>query len=340
MKQRILVLGSDGFIGRRVVAALAATDWAVPIASGRRPSSSLSGDSVSRLQLDATDSGALGRALDQAAGVVNCVTGTPETIERSAGALFSAAGRMVQPPIIVHFSSMAVYGSVVGEIDESAPLRGDIGPYSEAKVAAERLAVAYPRTVILRPGIVYGPRSALWSDDIGRLLLARRLGDLGPDGLGSCNLVFVDDVAAAVLGALRSADALGQALNLSASPVPTWNEYFHRYAEALGALPVRRVGRLRLQFELIAIGPAIKLAQLVASGPASGSAGLPPPIRPWLLRQCRHRILVRAQRAESLLGMRWTPLSDGLGVTAQWLLARYGTHVVAGGPAEHHREGS
>ncbi|WZB74124.1 NAD-dependent epimerase/dehydratase family protein [Achromobacter insuavis] len=36
MKQRILVLGANGYVGRRVVAALAASDWAEPVAGVRR----------------------------------------------------------------------------------------------------------------------------------------------------------------------------------------------------------------------------------------------------------------------------------------------------------------
>jgi nucleoside-diphosphate-sugar epimerase len=336
MKKRILVLGSDGFIGRRVVAALAATDWALPVASGRGPSGP-EVTSASRLQLDATDSGAVRRALEGVAGVVNCVSGGREAIEGSAGALFSAAAALKEPPIVVHFSSMAVYGSADGEVDESSPLRGDLGPYSAAKVVAERLAAGYPRTVILRPGIVYGPRSILWSRDIGRLLLARRLGDLGSDGAGYCNLVYVDDVAAAVVRALGTPGAIGQALNLSASPVPTWNEYFCCYAAELRAVPVRRVGALRLQWELRAIGPLLKMAEMMVKGAGMNPVALPPPIRPWLLRQCRHRILMHSGRAQSLLNVQWTPLSEGLAATARWLLAASGNGTVANVPAGPYR---
>ena len=40
MKQSILVLGANGFIGREVVGGLASTDWATPILGIRRPTTS------------------------------------------------------------------------------------------------------------------------------------------------------------------------------------------------------------------------------------------------------------------------------------------------------------
>ena len=35
-KQRVLVLGAGGFVGRHVMAALATSDWATPVAAVRR----------------------------------------------------------------------------------------------------------------------------------------------------------------------------------------------------------------------------------------------------------------------------------------------------------------
>ena len=118
-------------------------------------------------------------------------------------ALFEAAERMTPAPRIIHLSTMSVYGSPTGLVDETAPLRGDLGPYSAAKVAAEATAAAYPHAVMLRPGCVFGPGSEQWSIRIARLLLERRLGDLGAAGDGFCNLVHVGDVVMAILRASR-----------------------------------------------------------------------------------------------------------------------------------------
>jgi nucleoside-diphosphate-sugar epimerase len=315
MKQVVLVLGADGFIGRHVVAALAASDWAEPVAAGRRAVPVQPGP-IRRVRFDATDATALRAALSGAHAVVNCVAGSPDAIRRGAAALFDAT--LPGAPLVVHFSSMAVYGAARGAVDETAPLRADLGPYAQAKIDAERCAAGYPRRVVLRPGIVYGPGSTLWSELVGRLLLARRLGDLGDAGEGLCNLVYVGDVAAAVIAALRRPAAMGEVLNLAAPAPPTWNGYFAQYAAALGAAPLRTIGPLRLQYELRIAGPAAKLAEVLAR--AAGSSAPPAPaIRPWLLEQCRLPIEMRSERAQRLLGLEWTPLAQGLRATAHWL---------------------
>ena len=208
-----------------------------------------------------------------------------------------------------------MYGSARGEVDEATPLGGTREPYGAAKVVAEQLALAYPRAVILRPGIVYGPASPWWSDRIARLLVARRLGDLGAAAQGVCNLVHVDDVAEAVVRAVRATGVEGQIFNLALPQPPTWNEYFRRYAQALGAAPVRRISAAQLAFELTLRGPLLKATEML--GRTDGA----PPLRPWLLRLCRHDLTMRAQRIVQALGLTWTSLDSGLAGTAAWFRA-------------------
>jgi 2-alkyl-3-oxoalkanoate reductase len=321
MSQRVLVLGANGFIGRRVVAQLSRSKEVAVIAAGRQVKPASMANGIDWHSVDATDEHALRRALGGVTGVVNCIAGSPETIIGSARALFAAAGRVNPAPRVVHLSSLAAYGSVSGTVDEDVTPRGDLGPYSSAKLTTEKLAGECASVVILRPGIVYGPRSVWWSDRIARLLCAGRLGDLGEAGEGLCNLVYVDDVAAAAVRALDVPNIDGRMFNLGAASVPTWNEYFARYAQPLGALPVRPITRNRLAMELYAIGPLLKLSELAARLRLAGRTDSPPPIRPWLLTLCRHRIQMVATRAETTLGMQWTPIDEGLKATADWYLA-------------------
>jgi len=275
MDIRVLVLGAGGFIGRRIVAALAAGDWAQPVAAGRHSTSLPAGAGVEVQALDATDPERLAPALEGVGAVVNCVAGSAPNIVSAAQVLFATAARRAAPPRIVHLSSLAVYGSARGEVDESTPLSGGArDPYGAAKLAAEQLARTYPRAVILRPGIVYGPASPWWSDRIARLLVARRLGDLGAAAQGVCNLVHVDDVAEAVVRSVRAADVEGQIFNLALPQPPTWNEYFRRYAQALGATPLRRISGTQLALELTLRGPLLKLTEML------GRRGGAPPMRP------------------------------------------------------------
>lgn len=317
MKQRVVVLGAGGFIGRRIVSALAACDWATPVAAGHsRPVGRPTG--VETMMVDVTSAASLRPAFTGASAIVNCVAGNAATLVDGARVLFSVTASMQPPPRVVHLSTMSVYGSTTGLVDEAAALRGDLDVYSAAKTAAEQLSAGHPDVVHLRPGIVYGPESPLWSGLLGELLLARRLGDLGAAGAGVCNLVHVDDVAKAVLLTLRQPGIEGQAFNLSSPMAPTWNGYFQRYADALGAGPVRRISAARLAYELRLLGPLLKITELIA-----GRAGVrtPPPIRPWLTALCRHDIRLNVARAERALGLQWTPLDRGLRETAVWFRA-------------------
>src|SRR5262249_45625292 len=149
---------------------------------------------VQRVALNATDPGVLAPVVASASAVVSCVNGPAHDILRSGEALLQAAGALTSPPHVVYLSSIAAYGSVRGVVDEDHPLRGDLTDYSAAKAAVETRAAPLPFVLRLRPGIVYGPGSDWWTDRIARLLVGRRLGDLGASGGGICNLVHVDDV--------------------------------------------------------------------------------------------------------------------------------------------------
>src|SRR5271155_2330067 len=129
MKRRVLVLGANGFIGKEVVAGLASTDWATPILGVRKPSASRN-DQLEQRIVEATSAESVSAAMHDVTGIVNCVAGDADTIVRAARALFDAAVRMNPGRQIIHLSTMAVYGSAVGLVNETAPLRGDLGAYS------------------------------------------------------------------------------------------------------------------------------------------------------------------------------------------------------------------
>ena len=102
MTLNVLILGANGFVGRKIVARLAAADWATPIAATRRPVS-LSG--ARNVTFDAADASALGAAVREADAVVNCVAASAEVMVASARALRQAlldAPGPTRP--VVHFS--------------------------------------------------------------------------------------------------------------------------------------------------------------------------------------------------------------------------------------------
>lgn len=317
MKQRVLVLGASGFIGRRVVAGLAASSWAAPIAAGHR--APLAPGPVEGVWLDATDEPALARAVETADAVVNCVAGSAGTLVATARALFAVTHRAPRPPRVVHLSSMAVYGAAVGTVDETAPVRADGGAYAAAKVESEQLAANCMNVVTLRPGCVYGPGSAQWSERIARWLTARRVGDLGAAGDGTCNLVYVDDVVAAILAALQRPGVGGETFNLGSPAPPTWNEYFVAFARALGAVPVRRISPRQLTLETRLWAPPLKAAELAARFVRLDRVRIPPPIPRSLLRSWAQEIRLDVSKAQKVLGVDWTPTDVGLRETVRTL---------------------
>jgi len=297
VKQRVLVLGSEQFVAARVMQALSASDWAAPVPFSGPPSS------LSEAHLAGIHS------------VFNGTLGRPDAIRTQAQSLYGALERIGGAIRAVHLSSMTVYGTSSGEVVETSPLRSDLGDYGAAQVTAESLAVRYPRSVILRPGCEYGPGCPQWSERIARLLCAHRLGDLGAAGDGVCNLLFVDDLVAAILKSLSAPGIDGACFNLAMRSPPTWNEYFVRFARALGAVPVSRIGARRLKIEARVAAPPLKLLEMMQRrlGRASSIA---PAITPSLLNLCSQNITLSSLRAEVVLELAWTPLHEGLQRTA------------------------
>lgn len=319
MQQRVLVLGANGFIGRHLVARLSASDEMLPIAGVRAlPKLPLGG--VQYQIVDAVDGKSISMALKDVHVVVNCVAGSGEEIVAGARVLFEAAARLASRPRVIYLSSMAVYGDATGLIDETAALNGNLGPYAASKVAAERIAATYPESVVLRPGCVYGPGSVQWTIRFAQWLLSRRLGDLGAQGDGYCNLVHVQDVVEAIVRSMSMDFSERAIFNLSLPNPPTWNEYLVYYGRALGAVPVRRIGRRRLMLESKLFAPPLKIAE-IAVRKAKLRLPLPPPIPPSLLRLMQQEIRLDVRRIERQLGLQWTPMEGGIDEAARWYLS-------------------
>lgn len=332
MIQRVLVLGGNGFIGRRVVASIARSGRAKAVAGIRRvhalPAASPDRD-FDVVSVDAAEPTSLRHALRGIDRVVNCLGGSPRAMAESFRLLCEAA-RLEGVASIVHLSSMAVYGGREGLVDETASLDGSLGAYAMAKIAceihAETLAAnGGPGIVILRPSCVFGPGSRQWTLRIGDLLRSRRIGDLGLRGDGACNLAFIDDVAAAVLAALERPAAGRHTFNVSSPEIPSWNEFFVEFGCAIGAAPLERISDRWLDVETRALAPVLKLSERAAGWLRLGDAALPPAIPPSLATLWRQDIRLDHRAADTALGFPRTPLDEGIAAAARWFVEVRGT---------------
>ncbi|HUR90640.1 MAG TPA: NAD(P)-dependent oxidoreductase [Ramlibacter sp.] len=305
---KVLVLGGTGYIGSHLVARLAQTGWATPVGTSRRSG------------IDTTDPVSMARALKGMDAVINCVAGSRGAIAQGAKVLVEAAEHAGKPRI-VHLSTMSVYGALEGEVNEGSPRDSSIGWYAKAKCEAEDIIADYEGgAVMLRPGCVWGAGSELWVGRIGRLLRARRLGDLGAAGDGWSNLVAVDDVCEAVLASLRIAATPGmpRVFNLAAPDSPRWNDYFVDLALAIGATPVARLSPRRLKLDAKLLGPPLKVAEILLRKARRSTQDLPDPIPPGLLGVFERQLHLRGELAQDDLGLVFTPYERVLQESAAW----------------------
>lgn len=316
----ILILGGSGFVGRAIVKQLSQTDWAKPVIGSRKPSTA---SGVPTIVVDTTDLAQLKQALKGVDAVINCVAGDGPSISEGAKVLVAAA-QSVGSPRIIHFSTMSVYGSVQGLVDENSPCHNDLGWYGQAKIEAENAVRQYGNAVILRPGCIAGAGSDAWVARVAYWLRHRQIGDLGTLGDAPANLVDVEDVAQAAVKALRLpvSPTGAEVFNLACPDSPRWNQYFTDLGIAIQATPVQRIGKRKLQIEVYLRGVALKVAERVAQKLKVRADLLPPAIPPSLMRLWSQQIQLDSSAATERLAMNWTPYSNLLKKSAQWAVQR------------------
>jgi nucleoside-diphosphate-sugar epimerase len=242
MSLKLAIIGANGFIGGRAVELFHLTGLA-EVRPVVRSISSLA--RLSRFDLDcriadACDQAALRAALDGCDAVIHSVSGDHATILGSLTPVYMAA-QEVGVQRLVYLSSASVHGQAPPPgTDESTPLseRQPLA-YSNAKVRAERQLLKLRQTgsvelVILRPGIVVGPRS-YWVDSFASGLLAGTAYVVN-HGQGLCNSIYVDNLVDALHLATtvpgvrvdRQAFLVGDAETVS------WADLYAPIAHALG----------------------------------------------------------------------------------------------------------
>lgn len=261
MSGTVLVTGAGGFVGRRAVNAL--TGAGCRVIAGRRPA------------VNVLDPASLAAAMPGVETVVHTAVGDPrDTRVITEGTRNTvAAARAAGVRRFIHLSSVAVYGAVTGVVDEDAPTDHPHGAYGAAKVIAEeavRAADAAMAVAILRPTLIYGPRSTQWTVPYLDRLRAGRLPLLGDAWAGDANLVHVDDLAGFIAHLATCAPPIAGTFHVNGPEVPSWNAYLEGLRAAIGAPSAagRVPGRITLA--------ARKGAKALATIARLGGVTLPP----------------------------------------------------------------
>ncbi|NUR57334.1 MAG: aminotransferase class I/II-fold pyridoxal phosphate-dependent enzyme [Catenulispora sp.] len=246
---QVLVAGASGFIGGHLTRRLAEQGRRVRVlVRADSDRSAFEGLPVEVEVGSLTDVESLRRATAGVRQVFNC-TGMSadwgpwqqfqQTNVEGVRNLMAAADHAGTVERFVHLSTTDVYGYPKVPCDESTPLT-DIGlPYNRSKVLGETVVreaaehTGVPLTVI-RPVSVYGPRSKDFVVELANLLLAKQMvyirhGDV-PAGL-----LYVENLADAMIAACDAPEAAGRAYNLRDPELTTWRAYMEALAQGLGA---------------------------------------------------------------------------------------------------------
>jgi nucleoside-diphosphate-sugar epimerase len=255
----VLVTGASGFLGRRLAEMLCERGDSVRLLvreTSRLPTGGLESCDVARCDL--TDPDALRAAMHDVEIVYHCAGlssdwGAWRDFHQANTALVSAlleaaleAGSVRR---FVHVSTTDIYGYPDQPCDETAGFRDSGLPYNRSKGAGDQLALAFhaetglPVTVV-RPATIFGPGAKDWVVELARLMRAGQA--LTVAGGGSpAGMVFVDDVAAAMIALATLPEAVGQAYNVVDPQSISWRRYFDIFADALGVRrPRLDMGRL------------------------------------------------------------------------------------------------
>jgi nucleoside-diphosphate-sugar epimerase len=254
--ERILVTGSSGFIGAKVVATLLDYGF-TDICCFVRPSSELSRlrktlgqfNAAKKVEIVAGDllsprdcrKAAAGASIiyHLAAGMEKSFAGAFMNSVLATRNLLDAFLRFGEPKRFVNVSSFAVYSNLAlsrgALLDENCPLEDALqerfDAYGFGKLKQEELVKEYGEVhnlpyVILRPGYVFGP---------GKRELSGRLGTsafgflMQVNGSQALPLVFVDNCAEAVVLAGLKAGIDGEIFNVVDDELPTGRQFLKAY---------------------------------------------------------------------------------------------------------------
>ena len=231
----VLVTGSSGYLGRRLVARLA--ERGTPVRALVHRSRGELPKGVEAVEGDVTDTASLTRACEGVDVVINLASITADRKPPAGGydrvnaegpAALASAARTAGVRRIVHLAG----------IDTTT---GEPGPYlaGRRRGDAAMLASGVESVAILRPSIMFGGRDSAFVKVLARLVRFSPAVPVPGDGSVRIQLVWVEDVVRCIM---QLADDMrpGQ-FPIGGPDQPTYDEILDIIGEGLGKRRVRKV---------------------------------------------------------------------------------------------------
>ncbi len=250
--KRIAVIGAGGFAGARFVeiATLNGVAEIVPIIRSFKGAARLSKFGPCWRRADGGVIEQLRPVIAKCDAVVNLTLGDFGDLAAPAVAMFDAcvAERV---PIFIHLSSAEVFGraELPGLNDDSPPFANHWMEYARGKIAAEnalreRFSDTRVACVVLRPGLIWGPRSP-WVVGPATQMASGTAFLLG-GGRGICNLIYLDNLFHSILGIVEQQPKTSGFYNIADNEVLSWSEYYQALSREL-RIPFSEVHQLPAQ---------------------------------------------------------------------------------------------
>jgi predicted dehydrogenase/nucleoside-diphosphate-sugar epimerase len=250
--RRVLITGATGFIGARIAEVLHLEHgWDVrALVHNPGNASRLARLPIELVQGDLDGDDEVRRLVEGCDAVIHCAVGKVwgdrrRNFEINVGGSKRLAEAALAAGVrrFVHFSTISVYGDdsrLTGTLEEMmppAPTKGS--DYGESKAASEQAVLEVAQrglnACVFRPARVFGPFSGIFVVNPLTAMAEGRFHWLGDPNV-PCDMVYVDNLAHAVLRALESSDesVRGQVFNISDGDASTWREFYDYFAGELG----------------------------------------------------------------------------------------------------------
>jgi nucleoside-diphosphate-sugar epimerase len=320
-----LVTGATGCVGSHTAERLIGEGYRVrTLVRGSSDTRLIDQWGIEKIEGDLTDHAALRRAAEGVHLIVHCAAKVGDwgpvdeyrraNVEGTRVLLETAAGQKLDR--FVHISSLGVYEARdhFGTDESTPPATQHIDGYTQSKMESEKLVLEYHKNrgvpvVVLRPGLIYGPR-----DRVVVPRLVEKIGNGQFRFFGSSakamNSIYVGNLVSAIMLAIQNQSAIGQVYNVT-DDEPTSKQRFFATAARLAGLPEPT--------RSIPLGLARFLAPISAAIARLRGGKKPPLINPARIKFLGLNLDYSCAKAKRELGYNPpTSFADGMKTTIDW----------------------